>query len=122
METQDTELPTLINQFYYKYILRLVMRLQFTYSPISYKFNSTVIMSSKQFLVLLFGVMLLIITSSWADHSPIPQEVPQPSFEGQSHENGLSSWDLSINPHGFHVGFGDGDFHVGIGVGGGGSA
>ena len=50
-------------------------------------------MSSKQFLVLLFGVMLLIIaTSCWADHSqhlhigvatafPTPQEVPQPIFE-----------------------------------------
>ena len=60
------------------------------------KFNSTIIMSSKQLLVLLFGVMLLIITTScWEDHSEphhirvataslTPQEETQPMFGGKN--------------------------------------
>ena len=100
METQDTHIRTPNNHhiyFYYKYLLRLRMHLQ-RHQNHTIKFNSTIIMSSKQFLVLLFGVMLLIITSSWADHSQprrigvatvssMPQEVPQPMFEWKSQEN-----------------------------------
>ena len=59
-------------------------------------------MSSKQFLVLLFGVMLLIITSSWADHSPIPQEVPQLMSKWKSHDNQYKPpgwWMKNIDPN-----------------------